>query len=114
MGDRSNVFIQQDFDKESEKWAGIGLYSHWHGEDLHVTAIAEIEAASARKGDPSYFARILTQRVLNALADPDSETGFGLWTTGPDDNEYPILVINANTGQHWYADESTYRDSQPA
>ena len=109
MGDRSNIFVQQRR-KENGEWTGIGVYSHWGGTSLHNAALAALPKAKGRIGDPSYFARILIHNVLIEAADPDSETGAGLWTseTGMDDNEHPVLVINAETGEFWYANETGY------
>jgi hypothetical protein len=108
MGDRSNIFIQQG-QKADGTWTGIGVYSHWHGTQLHDAAIEALPKAQGRIGDDSYFARIVIHNVLVAVADPDSETGTGLWVDGIPDNEHPILVINAHTGDHWYASEETFR-----
>jgi hypothetical protein len=108
MGDRSNVFIQMT-QGEDGLWAGIGVYSHWGGTGFQDAAIKEIPSASRRLGDPSYFTRILIHRLLNADADPDSETGHGLWTEQPDDNEYPILVINAVSGEWGRVGDGAFR-----
>lgn len=114
MGDRSNIFIQQH-KRPDGKWDGIGLYTHWHGQALFSVALRGVEKAQGRIGDPSYFARIVIHHVLNEIADPDSELGFGLWTTRPCDNEHPILVINSQTGEHWFTDDASFAtDKQDA
>lgn len=112
MGDRANTFIQTD-NLGNGTWAGIGIYSHWHGTRLHATVLDHLPFAKQRLGDPSYFARIIVHRVLIDIADDTSPTGFGLWTTGPDDNEHPILVVNAMTGHHWYVDEGSWAYDEP-
>jgi hypothetical protein len=112
MGDRANVFIQTDRDVASLEWDGIGVYAHWAGTSLHNAALAALPKAMNRRGDPSYFARIIVHNCLVAVADPNEETGAGLWTKYPDDNEHPILVLNAETGEHWYANEETFRYDQ--
>ena len=59
-----------------------------------------------RLGDATYAMRIGVQIVLETLdADSKSDTGFGLWTpaTGPDDNEYPWIVIDVETGDLFVA-----------
>jgi hypothetical protein len=100
MGDRSNVFIQQELTEG--QWTGIGLYSHWGGEDMQATALQAAVESTKRLGDESYFARRVIHKVLNSV-DPDAaETGHGLWTVAPPDNEYPVLVINSQTGAYWY------------
>ena len=111
MGDRANVFIQQERDPDgSDEWQGIGIYSHWDGVNLHRVVRDVLPLAKGRIGDPSYFARIVVQHTLARLAEAESETGFGLWVTHPDDNEHPIMVVNAMTGQWWYSDD--YRGDQ--
>lgn len=109
MGDRANIFIQTD-KRADGLWNGIGVYSHWHGEGIHQAALAALPKAEGRIGDEAYFARIVIHNVLVAVADPDSETGTGLWTEYPCDNDgYPILVINAETGEHWFTGIDNYR-----
>lgn len=112
MGNRANVFIQTDYNPNTNEWDGIGIYSHWHGTALHTAALDALPAALRRAGDPSYFTRILIHRILVAVADPDADTGTGLWTTFPCDNEHPILVVNAETGHHWLAGEDDYRTEE--
>jgi hypothetical protein len=125
MGDRSNVFIQTrrlemtwPDGSTVHRWAGIGLYSHWHGTDLHDAAIdaATSEVARRRIGDESYFARIIVHRtLLTCAADADADTGFGLWThdDGMPDNEHPVLVINALNGHHWFVAEGDHGKDEP-
>jgi hypothetical protein len=110
VGDRSNVFIQQR--KEGNHWTGIGLYSHWGGLEMHANAIKAAQDSVSRLGDPEYFTRRVIHKVLN-MQDPDAgETGHGLWVGEMPDNEYPILVINAESGAAWYVlpDGMTYLD----
>lgn len=118
MGDRSNFFIQQHKGAEDTvgegSWVGIGLYSHWGGTDMQRTAIEAARASVGRLGDPSYFARRVIHKVLVACADPESETGCGLWTTGPDDNEYPLLVVNAHSGLAWLCNDTDFGKDAPA
>ena len=101
MGDRSNLFFRSDGD-------GIGVYAHWSGEDMAEAAmrVLKSKAFNDRLGDASYAMRIGVQLTLETLeADSKSDTGFGLWTpaTGPDDNEYPWLVIDVETGELFVA-----------
>lgn len=49
MGDRSNVFIQQHR-KDDGRWVGIGLYSHWGGQEMQRVALEAAEASRARLG----------------------------------------------------------------
>lgn len=122
MGDRSNVFIQtrryEAGDDLPARWAGLGLYAHWGGTMLHDAAIeaADSPAARARVGDESYFARIVVHQTLTALhADPYDDTGYGLWTHDDwfPDNEYSVLVINAQTGRHWFVNEGDHLLDEP-
>ena len=112
MGDRANVYIQME--PTEDGWDGIGIYAHWEGTTLHDVALQALPMAMKRQGDPAYFARILIHNILVQLADPGSETGFGLWVTQPCDNEHPILVINALDGTHWYCGEADYRNGPEA
>lgn len=114
MGDRSNVFIQMRRDEEC--WKGIGVYSHWGGQEFQNAAIAAAKLAAPRLGDDSYFARRLVHLLLSMEDREASETGHGLWTeqTGMPDNEHDILVINAETGLAWYShDKKAYTDDAP-
>ena len=68
--------------------------------------VLKSKAFAERIGDASYAMRIGVQIVLETLgADSKSDTGFGLWTpsTGPDDNEYPWVVIDVETGDLFVA-----------
>lgn len=105
MGDRSNVFIQQDR-KDDGRWVGIGLYAHWAGQHMQQVALAAAEASRARR---------VIHKVLNHFDPEASETDFGLWVEYPCDNEHLILVINAHTGEHWFTGDDGYRhDFVPA
>jgi hypothetical protein len=114
MGDKSNVYIQTK--RRWDGWLGIGIYAHYGGSKLHRVAISHIPHAKNVIGDPSYFSRVIIQRTLNDLADPDSETGFGIWmnTDFTRSERYNrVLVINALTGRHWFATDATYREDEP-
>lgn len=113
MGDRANVFIQQDTDPIRR--SGLGIYAHWAGLNLHTVALEGLSKAQPRIGDPSYATRIIVNHVLVRYdRNADTTTGFGLWTNYPDDNEHPYLIINAMTGDHWYVgDVALIRSPQP-
>jgi hypothetical protein len=68
---------------------------------MQAKAIIAARESAERIGDPPYFARRVIHKLMNATASPDRDTGAGLWTHAPCDNEYPILVINAITGMAW-------------
>jgi hypothetical protein len=96
MGDRSNLYFRNGD-------SGVGVYAHWAGLQMAEAAAAVIAnpAFKARVGDISYATRIGVQTALEALGvKSGEETGFGLWTsaTGPDDFEYPFIVIDLETG----------------
>lgn len=112
MGDRSNVFVRQDTTPDGDA-TGIGVYSHWGGSAFQRKAIECLPLARGRIGDETYFARILIHNLLIGAADPGSETGHGLWTESPPDNEHPILVIDANTGHYGYCGEHEFRTFIP-
>lgn len=112
MGDRSNIFIQQE--QGGEGWYGVGIYSHWGGPSLFVSAQRHAVDALGRLNDPTYFARCIVQNVCNDQFDPTSLTGGGIWTVMPCDNEYPILVINATTGKAWFCGEQDWAKDAPA
>lgn len=112
MGDRSNVFFQEH-ETPAGVWQGIGFYSHWGGRAAQQVVLDCAIYARARLGDPSYFIRRTVHLAMNEFDPQMSETGVGLWTQHPDDNEHPILVINAMTGMAWMSDEDHYRESAP-
>jgi hypothetical protein len=109
MGDRSNVFIQQVRSPKGH-WHGIGIYAHWAGPDLHAAALDALAqpAIRGRIGDPPYVTRMIVQYVLDKLGARPDGLSFGLWCDqlGLCDNEYDILVINAETGHHWMVPSS--------
>jgi hypothetical protein len=111
VGDRSNVFFQEV--NRDGKWIGLGLYSHWGGREAQQVVIDAAILSRPRLSDPSYFIRRTVQIALQRMDPEASEGGHGLWVAMPDDNEYPILVINAMTGLTWLADEHSYREDAP-
>jgi hypothetical protein len=103
MGDRANIFFKNGD-------GGIGVYGHWAGQAMAGAAaqVLKSKAFKARLGDPNYAMRIGVQIVLEALgAESTSETGCGLWEPagGPDDNEYPFIVIDVLDGSVFVADD---------
>jgi hypothetical protein len=97
VGDRSNVFFRNGT-------KGVGVYGHWAGLGMADAAAAVLanKAFKARLGDANYATRVGVQTVLGVLGvKATDETGCGLWTseTGPDDNEYPYIVIDVDTGE---------------
>lgn len=115
MGDRSNIFIQMEKNPITDVWNGIGIYSHWGGKNTQEIAIKHAGECMERLGDSSYFTRRLVHKLLNSLDAGAAETGHGLWTeaTGMPDNEHKVLVINAQSGEYWYTDETSFQDPAP-
>jgi hypothetical protein len=84
MGDRSNIVVKEG--KEE-----VFLYGHWMGlEYIPILAIA-LNRGKGRWRDPSYLARIIFCDMVRE--DLDGETGYGIWTSRPD-NEHPYLVVD--------------------
>jgi hypothetical protein len=88
MGDRSNIVVT---DRHGSR---IYLYGHWMGASALAHAAHGLE--SGRVGDPPYLTRIIFSSMVKN--DIDAETGFGI-STYPPDNEYPIIVIDGDTGE---------------
>lgn len=80
---------------------------------MQESAILAARWSTGRLGDPSYFARCVIHKVLNANADDNELTGAGLWTETCDDNEYPVLVINAHSGLAWTCDDTEVHQRPP-
>lgn len=78
MGDRASILIRQD-DK-----IGIEIYGHWADVNIVNTLPHALKVAKNRYDDISYFTRIITQNILDDIADKDKETSAGLEVT----NEY--------------------------
>lgn len=89
MGDRSNIVIEYGIAKGEEKPPRVYLYSHWDGPDIINSAVHGL--GSDRTDDEAYLARIIFSHMVKN--DIDSETGFGIAPSAPD-NEYPFIVIN--------------------
>lgn len=89
MGDRANIFIQDQF-TDGE---GVYLYSHWGGVSHLARGVEALQHdfARARWNDGAYLARVVFQQILDA--DGLNETGYGI-STYLLDNEYPILVVD--------------------
>lgn len=92
MGNRANVQFRFGADAKAPV---INLYSHWNGTRLTGTAVKWLNSpvARCRWDDASYLTRIVVHNILDELADPDDELGFGL-SYFPDDNEHKILVLD--------------------
>lgn len=85
MGDRSNIVLK--FSQTHR----IFLYSHSTGPRIVGVVHKALNEGRSRWDDPSYFARIVFDRLIGA--DQGSLTGFGM---SPEltDNEYDLLVLD--------------------
>jgi len=96
MGDRGNICVHFDKDKE------VYLYTHWEGSEikeiLHRALSSEI--GKNRWDDPAYLTRIIFCEMVGEK-NFRGETGFGI-STFICDNEYPIL--------HIYPDDKKIRE----
>lgn len=116
MGDRANLYFR------TAHKAGIGVYAHSSGPDgiaKAAMAVLENKAFQARgpgMKDQHYATRIGVQLALKVLeADPESQTGFGLWTPemGVCDNSYGICVIDVCTGKVYVTGERGWDFADP-
>jgi hypothetical protein len=93
MGDRSNVVIQDKYGENTER---VWLYGHWSGAGILDAAV--VGATSGRTTDGPYLARIV---FTSMTAGDTGETGFGI-STRMQDNEHPIIVLDANADELWF------------
>ena len=83
MGDRGNIVVK---DGKSVIW----LYTHWDGFTIEDVLRAALKRR-VRWDDPSYLTRIIFCEMVKD--DPAGTTGYGI-STGPQDNNNPVLVVN--------------------
>lgn len=86
MGDRGNIEIRQ-------KSGSVFFYTHWSGSSMKETLATALERGSDRWQDASYLARIIFCDLIDGQE--RGTTGFGI-DIAPNDNEYPILVVDAD------------------
>lgn len=92
MGNRASVIIKQN-DKQ-----GIEIYGHWAGSNIVNTLPHALKVAEERFDDISYFTRIITQNILDDIADKDKETSAGIeiceWNESNhvDLNNYTVFI----------------------
>ena len=105
MGDRANVAVL-DYDPDK----AVYLYAHWTGTDLFKVVAEELlePVTQDRWSDGSYLTRILFQRVLNRIADPNESTSFGI-SAGLIEGDYDhILVLDPETERAAFREERSY------
>jgi len=63
--------------------SAVALYSHW-GADSWTYDLAEaFRHAEPRKGDTSYFTRMVISSLINQTGELMAETGFGIYAIDP-------------------------------
>lgn len=68
--------------KQNENEPYTVLYSHWGDSSWKEDLKDAMSIASPRKGDWSYFTRIVISQLIRE--DWDKETGYGLYSINPD------------------------------
>ena len=86
MGARGNLGFR------SAGESTIYLYTHWRGHELEELAAEAVRAAQPRWGDPSYATRMALTALIGGVTD---DLGYGV-STEPEDNEFPLIVIDWN------------------
>ena len=72
MGARTNYTIVTTENREQN----VNVYSHWDGDSSVGILYRALSKAMARKGDNSYFVRILIDQLT--IDGRDEETGYGI------------------------------------
>ncbi len=102
MGARTNFVIRTTKNPSED----IVLYSHWGGDSSERDFAQAISKAMARKGDDSYFTRIIVSQLINDQW--DSETGFGLYVGEVTHEEsYNYKMIDIPNGTVTIGDHTT-------
>ena len=98
MGDRANVYIQDNFTDD----VGIYIYSHWGGVQLfHYTVDALMSDESRERWhDAPYLTRIILKHILDVSS--GSSIGVSATRTNGDRN---IMVIDTQNLRLAYRDE---------
>lgn len=111
MGDRGNIFVVQKRDAD-ERAIGVYLYTHWSGYRIKQVAAEALSspAGRARRSDPAYLTRIIFDVLTRG--EQGGETGYGI-SAVMEDNEYPVVVIDATCGRAWLSPEGCEREPGP-
>lgn len=98
MGARSNVILRSGNQQ-------VVFYSHWAGEELFTCAQKAINNGKDRWDDFQYLTAIVARQIFKAF-DPElaGSTGIGI-TQFVADNQYPILVLDADNQMAWFEKE---------
>ena len=63
--------------------SAVVLYSHWGADSWQYDLAQAIRHAQNRKGDTSYFTRMIISSLINQTGDVMSETGYGIYAIDP-------------------------------
>ena len=84
MGHRAQVKVEPD---------NIYLYTHWGSYELEAT-VKKALSKRWRWDDPEYLTRIIFDTMTEDKH--GTETGFGIGSVQHDDNEAPLVIVNAD------------------
>jgi hypothetical protein len=103
MGDRANVFVQEDAEGN-----GIYLYTHWSGSELPETVRVSLEK-KWRWNDSAYLARIVFCEMVSG--NERGETGYGISTAMPDGaNRVIVLDVPAQKVRFENRDSKPFKE----
>lgn len=100
MGARSVIVISTG----ASELDTVSLYGHWAGED-NLTAVRNVLARTRRIGDISY----LTAQIFHEftkLGGYEGVDGFGIWAGTADEEDYPTVYLDSDTGVYQYNGET--------
>lgn len=63
--------------------SAVVLYSHWGADNWEESLAQAIRHAEPRKGDTSYFTRMVISSLINQTGDVMAETGYGIYAIDP-------------------------------
>ena len=87
----------------------VNLYSHWGSRDAFNTLANAIEKARPRFNDPEYATRIVVSAILRDSI--DSETGFGLYASNDEFNEFETILVDWARSTVTFADPRELDDT---
>lgn len=88
MGARINFIFNDGTDH------AVGLYSHWGADSWEQDLAQAIRHAQPRKGDYSYWTRMVISSLINQSGELMAETGYGIYAVNPNElTEIPDEVV---------------------
>lgn len=84
MGSRAQVKVEPD---------NVYLYTHWGANEIVETVKTALKKRW-RWDDPEYLTRIIFDTMTDGKQ--GGETGFGIGSVEHDDNETPLITVNAD------------------